>query len=96
MDMQEIINVLKGLSHETRTRFKAQVKGVFGSLARGEEKEGSDLDVLVEFMSGATLLDLAGLGLYLEERCGRPVDIVPIDTLRVEMKQRVMEEAILL
>ena len=33
----------------------------------------------MEFMQGATLLDFVGLGLYLEERLGLPVDVVPID-----------------
>ena len=44
---------------------------------------------------GATLLDLSGLGLLLEENIGLPVDIVPIDTIKLELKEQILSEAIL-
>jgi hypothetical protein len=49
---------------------------VFGSAARGEAGEGSDIDLLVEFEPGRSLLDHAALVLDLEEILGRKVDIV--------------------
>lgn len=92
--MDEIIRILKSVNDEIADNFKARIKGVFGSFARGEERPDSDLDVLVEFMEGATLLDFVGLALYLEERLGLPVDVMPIDTVRLELKHKILDEAI--
>ena len=51
---------------------------LFGSLARGQAHPGSDVDLLVEFLPGARvgLLEMGGLKEDLEERLGRPVDLV--------------------
>ncbi len=49
---------------------------VFGSMARGEERAGSDLDLLVTLGEGRSLLDLAALKLELEDLVERPVDLV--------------------
>ena len=64
----EIPETLSSLKAEARERFKAEIKGIFGSYARGEQREGSDLDVLVEFSEGANLLHLTGLADFLEEK----------------------------
>jgi len=94
MDKYEVIWTLRSLEREIEGTYRAKVKGVFGSVAKGEERPNSDVDVLVEFLEGATLLDLVGLGLYLEEKLGIPVDIVPIDTIKPEMKRQILGEAI--
>lgn len=94
MNKDEIITELKNLDKEISDRYRAKVKGVFGSVIRGEEHPGSDLDVLVEFLAGATLLDFVGLGLYLEERLGVAVDIVPADTIKSELKDRILGETV--
>ena len=49
---------------------------VFGSVARGDARPDSDVDFLVEFEPGRTVLDLSGLILDLEEALGRRVDVV--------------------
>lgn len=49
---------------------------VFGSIARGQDRSESDIDLLVTFDEGASLFDLSGLGLALEALLGRRVDIV--------------------
>jgi predicted nucleotidyltransferase len=49
--------------------------GVFGSVARGEAGPGSDVDLLVEFERGRSLLDLAGLRLDLSEILQQDVDV---------------------
>lgn len=49
---------------------------VFGSVARGEDRPESDIDLLVDFDSEASYFDLVGLRLDLEELLGRPVDVV--------------------
>ena len=56
--------------------------GIFGSFARGEENEASDVDVLVTFRSGARTFDnLFLVGEVLEEAFRRPVDLVTEDSL---------------
>ena len=52
------------------------VAAVFGILAKGEESRESDVDILVEFETRKSLLDLAGLKIELEENLGRKVDVL--------------------
>jgi predicted nucleotidyltransferase len=96
MDKQKIIKVLEEVNDEIRQKYKARIEGIFGSFVRGEEHEGSDVDVLVDFEEGANLLHLVGVSLFLEEKLGIPVDIVPVDTIRQEIKDRILKEAIYL
>lgn len=76
MDANQIRLLILQRKEEIKEKFKAEVIGIFGSYARGEEKEESDIDVLVRFSQGATLFDLVALGDYLEGLFGIPVDIV--------------------
>lgn len=95
-ELEGVIETLKSLEEQIRKEYKAEVIGVFGSYARGEQRETSDLDVLVKFLEGATLFDLVGLANLLEDRLGVKVDIVPIDTVREEIKEQVLKEAVYL
>lgn len=63
---------------------------------REEENDKSDLDVLVEFEEEANLLHLVGLSLFLEEKLHLPVDVVPYDSVREEIRSHVLKEAIYL
>lgn len=67
---------------------------VFGSVARGDDQPGSDLDLLVSFSDEASLLDEVGLRLALTDLLGVEVDVVATDTLRGEFAQRVLSEAV--
>ena len=67
---------------------------VFGSVARGEADAKSDLDLLVEFEPGRSLLDHAGLLVELEELLGCKVDVVSERGLRPRIRERVLSEAI--
>ena len=55
---------------------------VFGSSARGEDHEGSDLDLLVDFPSGTDLIDMVNIKLELEAILGAPVDLIPREGLK--------------
>ena len=86
MTQSRILEILESLKGEVLKRYKAELKGVFGSHTRGEARDDSDIDILVEFGKGATLLDLAGLGNFLEEKLQRKVDVVSQRAIREELR----------
>ncbi|MDZ7733920.1 MAG: nucleotidyltransferase family protein [Acidimicrobiia bacterium] len=67
---------------------------VFGSAARGEEVESSDVDLLVDLDETVGLPDLIGLERELTELLGVDVDVVPADSLKPRIRARVMREAV--
>ncbi len=72
----------------------AQKVRVFGSAARGDDGPDSDLDFLVEFEEGRSLLDVTALWQDLEELLGRKVDIVEPEGLHWYIRDRVLREAL--
>jgi predicted nucleotidyltransferase len=66
---------------------------VFGSVARGEDDDASDVDLLVDMEPGRTLFDLGGLNAELEALLMRRVDIVTARGLRSRIRDRVLLEA---
>ncbi|MFO7651362.1 MAG: nucleotidyltransferase family protein [bacterium] len=69
---------------------------VFGSVARGDAGHGSDVDVLVEFEPGRSLLDHAALLLELQALLGCAVDVVTVRGLRPRLREQVLAEAVAL
>lgn len=67
---------------------------VFGSVARGEADEWSDVDFLVDLEKGRSLFDLGGLLMDLQDLLGRPVDVVTEKGLKARIRDRVLEEAV--
>lgn len=96
MKKEEIIKILKQINNEVQQKYKAKIKGIFGSYVRAEEHEGSDIDVLVEFESDADLVHYMGLSFFLEEKLGLKVDVVPYDAIRIELKKSILKEALYL
>ena len=96
MSREEIIKNLELFQLEVKKRFNAELKGIFGSYARDENTEASDIDILVQFNEGASLFDFVALSDFLEEELHNKVDIVPIDTIREELKDQIFKEAIYL
>ena len=74
-------------------RCRAREISVFGSCVRGEMREDSDIDFLVDFEVNYSLLDIARLLNGLEDLLGRKVDVVPRSALRDELKPYVLTEA---
>jgi hypothetical protein len=66
---------------------------IFGSVLRGEDQDGSDLDLLVDPAPRTSLLDLAGLQIEIETRTGVKVDLLTPRCLPLKFRQRVLEEA---
>ena len=75
-------------------QFGAHDVRIFGSVARGDEKRDSDLDVLVRFEKGRSLLDLIAVQQDLEEMLGCKVDVVSEGALKGEHK--ILREAVVL
>ena len=67
---------------------------VFGSVARGEADEQSDVDFLVEMEPGRSLFDMGGLLMDLRELLGRSVDVVSVRGLKPRIRERVLREAV--
>jgi predicted nucleotidyltransferase len=84
----DIKRKLEGLKPELMANFKVKYIGVFGSYVRGEEKKGSDLDVLVEFEDFARPENL------LSEKLGVKVDLVEKSTLKPRIGKRILEEVV--
>ncbi|MBA3439394.1 MAG: nucleotidyltransferase family protein [Pyrinomonadaceae bacterium] len=72
----------------------AQNVRIFGSTARGEAEEDSDVDVLVDLEAGRSLFDLGGLLMELQDLLGRKVDVVTEKGLRTRIRDRVLREAV--
>lgn len=95
-NIEKVMKTINELKEQIKNQYKAEVVGMFGSYIRGEQKEGSDIDILVEFFKGADLFHFVGLSLFLEEKLGLKVDVVPYDTIREELKENILKEAIYL
>ena len=78
---------------EATTRFRAANPRVFGSVLHGNDLDGSDLDLLVDALPGATLFDLGGLQIELEEILGVPVDLLTPDDIPLKFRDQVLAEA---
>lgn len=87
---------IQGKTFEIRqaaSRFRAVNPRVFGSVLRGQDVEGSDLDLLVDALPGTTLFDLGGLQIELEELLGVPVGLVTPGDLPKKFRDQVLAEA---
>lgn len=72
---------------------RAQNARVFGSVLQGTDGDGSDLDLLVDALPGATLFDLGGLQVELEELLGVPVDVLTPGDLPLKFRNQVLAQA---
>ena len=74
-------------------RYRVANPRVFGSAMRGDDRDGSDLDLLVDTLPGTTLFDLGGLQVELEELLGVPVDLLTPGDLPAKFRAQVLAEA---
>lgn len=79
---------------EIAMRHRTSNPRVFGSTLAGTDTERSDLDLLVDPLPGATLLDLGGLQVELEERLGISVDVRTPDELPPSTRASILESAL--
>jgi predicted nucleotidyltransferase len=94
MDRLAILDRLKTEAPALREKYRIQSLAVFGSMARGDDREESDVDILVTFEGKADFDRFMGLKLDLEDLFGRRVDLGTPDTLRPEMRAEVERDLI--
>lgn len=95
-NLEPLVSTLRRHMPELQEEYGVESLGIFGSYGRGEQGEGSDLDVLVEFSETPTLLDLTGLERHLSDLLGVEVDLVLKDSLKPRIGRRILEEVIIL
>ena len=93
-DVQGIKRILLQHKGELREKFKVKTIGVFGSYVRGEQKEKSDVDVLVEFEEPVGLFEFMDLEEYLTGLLGVKVDLVSKKALKPHIGKHILEEVI--
>ena len=76
------------------TALKVRSLAVFGSVARGEAKADSDVDILVEFQGPATFDGYMKLKIFLEDVLDRPVDLLTRRAIRPELAPTIEREAV--
>jgi hypothetical protein len=87
------LNLKRDAVREAANRFRTANPRVFGSVLHGDDQDGSDLDLLVDALPGATLFDLGGLQVELEELLGVPVDLLTPGDLPLKFRDQVLAEA---
>ncbi|WP_319508954.1 nucleotidyltransferase family protein [uncultured Methanolobus sp.] len=68
--------------------------GIFGSFARNEAREDSDIDILVHFKNRKSLFDLARLELELEKESHRKIEVITYDSISPLIKERILKEEV--
>ncbi|GAX37305.1 nucleotidyltransferase family protein [Nodularia sp. NIES-3585] len=93
-NINEIRQVLSLQKQSLCENYQITEIGIFGSYARGEETEASDIDILVDYETAPTFIMLVELRDYLSQLFGLKVDIVTKNGLKPRIRDRVLSEAI--
>ena len=93
-NIMEIGKVLEQHKPQLSDRFKVKEIGVFGSYARGQQKEGSDIDILVEFFEPVGFFAFLDLEEYLAGVLGIKVDLVSKKALKPRIGKHILHELV--
>lgn len=94
LDKTRILNILKEIKQEIKSKFKVKSIGLFGSYVKDLQKESSDIDFLVEFEKGADLFHYMDLILFLEEKFKRRVDVISKPALKENLRETILQEVL--
>ena len=75
-------------------KYKVNRLGVFGSYVRGDQHQGSDLDVLIDYEDAPSLITLIELEYYLSEIVGVKVDLVTNKGIKPQLKDSIIKEVV--
>jgi len=90
----DIISSLKNIKGDLEKKFAVKEIGIFGSVAREEQTDSSDLDLLVEFARPVSMVTFMRLEFYLSDLLGTKVDLVTSDSLKPMIQQEILSEVI--
>lgn len=88
-----VLEMKRNAVRETVSRFRTTNPRVFGSVLHGTDRDGSDIDLLVDALPGATLLDLGDLEAELKSLLGVHVDLLTPGDLSPKFRAKVLSEA---
>lgn len=94
MRPSEALSHNRALIHSLVSRYKATNPRIFGSVAKANDNENSDLDLLVDTLPSTTLFDLGELQISLEEALGVPVDLLTPGDLPEKIRAAILSQAI--
>jgi len=94
MEIADILRENRQQVLQIASRYGAFHVRVFGSVARGEARPDSDIDLLVDMEPGRSLMDMGGLVVELRQLLGRSVDVVTERGLKTRIRARVLAEAV--
>jgi len=94
MDIYQVIQLKRSEVLLLAERFGVKNIRIFGSVARHEARARSDIDFLVEFSPGTSLMTHAAFQRELSELIGRDVDVASVKGLKEQVRQTVMQEAV--
>ena len=94
--LDEIRGLIRQHHKVLADKYGIAVVAIFGSYVRDEQKRESDIDLLTEILRPISLLELAGAEIYLSEILGAKVDLVPRRSVREELKETILKEAVAL
>ncbi len=94
MEREQIIRIINSQLPLLRTRYNVKSLGLFGSVARDDMDEGSDIDILVEFESPIGFFDFIRLENFLGELLGRKVDLISRRAIKPSLKEAILKEIV--
>jgi hypothetical protein len=94
--IEEIKTILENHKQDISGKYKVAEIGIFGSYVKGEQKDTSDVDVLVEFKESIGLLKFIEMENYLTDLLGVKVDLVMKSSLKPRIGKRILEEVVYL
>ncbi len=93
--MNDEITEIKNKIMPILKKYGIKRAGIFGSIVRGEARENSDVDILVEIeRDDLSLLDFVGIKLELEEVLGRKVDLVEYSVIKPIVREQILSEEV--
>jgi uncharacterized protein len=93
-DLDDVLTCLRRRKAEARDVYGVELVGVVGSIARGEARSDSDIDVLMEVVGRTTYFRIAELEAELEAQLGRPVDLIDRKQLKPAIEARMERDLV--
>lgn len=93
-DLQTVLAAIRSQRDDARARYRIEMIGVAGSLARGEAGPESDIDIVVDFLPGASLFKIGGLLCELESAFERRVDLLDRQSLKAPIKAAIERDLV--